>query len=117
MSLLNVFDLNNLGEGRIGAPLPDRVIEGTQVTQTWNMDATADGEVKTGIWEVTPGAYKSIKGTTWELCSILSGVSEITENGKPPVIVKAGDVFVMKPGFEGVWRVIETTRKLWVTKG
>ncbi|MFC6950877.1 cupin domain-containing protein [Paraburkholderia dipogonis] len=62
------------------------------------------------------GAYRAIKGTTWELCVILSGVSEITEDGQPPVLVKAGDTFVMKPGFEGTWRVIDPTRKIWVTK-
>jgi uncharacterized cupin superfamily protein len=117
MSYLKVLDLANLGEPKVGAPLPERAIEGVQVCKTWVQDTTKDGDVAAGIWEVTPGAYRSIKGTTWEVCSILSGVSEITEDGKEPVIVKAGDIFIMQPGFEGVWRVIETTRKLWVTKG
>ena len=49
-----------------------------------------------------------------EFCYILSGVSEVTEDGKPPVRVQAGDAFVMKPDFTGVWRCIETTRKIWV---
>jgi uncharacterized cupin superfamily protein len=61
-------------------------------------------------------AYRSIKGNTWEFCSILSGVSELIEDGKAPVRIQAGDTFVMKPGFTGTWRVIETTRKLWVAR-
>jgi len=117
VSFLKVVNLADLGEPEMSAPLPERVIEGEQVCSTWVQDKTSDGDVCTGIWEITPGASRSIKGTTWELCSILSGVSEITEDGKPAVVVKAGDVFIMRPGFEGVWRVIETTRKLWVTKG
>jgi len=40
----------------------------------------------------------------------------LTEDGKPTVHLQAGDTFVMKPGFEGTWRVIETTRKLWVSQ-
>ena len=28
---------------------------------------------------------------------------------------KAGDSFVMKPGFTGVWRTIETVRKIYLT--
>jgi len=47
---------------------------------------------------------------------ILSGLSELIEDGKSPVRIKAGDSFVMQPGFTGVWRVIETTRKLWVSR-
>ena len=41
---------------------------------------------------------------------------------KPPddgeaVTYRAGDSFVMKPGFTGVWRTIETVRKIYVTVG
>jgi uncharacterized cupin superfamily protein len=31
------------------------------------------------------------------------------------VVYKAGDSFVMKPGFIGVWKTIETVRKIYVT--
>jgi uncharacterized cupin superfamily protein len=31
--------------------------------------------------------------------------------------VQAGDAFVMKPDFVGVWRCIETTRKIWIIYG
>jgi uncharacterized cupin superfamily protein len=117
MSSFIQFALHDLGEPhRISAPLPERQLEGDQACRNWNVDKTADGTVETGVWEITPGAYRSMKGDTRELCVILSGVSEITEDGGEPVTVRAGDTFVLKPGFVGKWRVLETTRKIWVTK-
>ena len=115
MSHFIKFNLSNLGEGTPGRPIAGREVEGSPLFTNWRIDDNGDG-VRTGIWEVTPGAYRSIKGTTWEFCSILSGVSGITEDGKVPVTVRAGDTFVMKPGFMGVWRCIETTRKVWVVR-
>ena len=55
-----------------------------------------------------------IKGETWEFCLILSGVAEITEDGHPPITYRAGDCFIMKPGYLGTWRTLETVRKVWV---
>lgn len=116
MTNLTFFKLADLGEARDGEPLPERRVEGNPRFKTWEIEQTADGRVSAGVWEATPGAYRAIKGDTWEFCSILSGVSELIEDGKPAVRVQAGDTFVMKPGFEGTWRVIETTRKLWVSQ-
>ncbi|SCX81331.1 cupin domain-containing protein [Microvirga guangxiensis] len=116
MSNLTFFKLDDLGEARDGEPLSGRLIDGNPRFKTWDIETSPDGRVSAGVWEASPGAYRSIKGNTWEFCSILSGVSELTEDGKPTVRLQAGDTFVMKPGFEGTWRVIETTRKLWVTQ-
>ncbi len=71
--------------------------------------------VHTGVWEATPGVTHSIKGKTFEFCHILSGIVEITPEDGEPVIYKAGDSFVMKPGFVGIWKTIETVRKIYVT--
>lgn len=117
MSSFIKFPLNNLGEPhRVYSPLPERQLEGNQICRNWNVDKTADESVATGVWEVTPGAYRSMKQESWELCVILSGVSEITEDGCKTVTVRAGDSFVLRPGFVGTWKVIETTRKIWVLK-
>ncbi|WP_131114650.1 cupin domain-containing protein [Lichenihabitans psoromatis] len=116
MSKLTFFDTENAPEPRLGQPLPERLVEGDPRFKTWDISATPDGRVRAGIWEATPGAYQAIKGSTWEFCTILSGVSELVESGLPPRRIEAGDSFVMQPGFEGVWRVIETTRKLWVSQ-
>lgn len=117
MSQLTFFPMDaDLPEPRHGAPLPQRLVEGAPKFRTWDLAKNADGTVTAGIWDVTPGAYRSIKGATWEFCSIVSGVSELIEDGHPPRRITAGDSFVMHPGFEGTWKVIETTRKLWVSK-
>jgi uncharacterized cupin superfamily protein len=71
--------------------------------------------VNTGVREATPGETHSIKGDTFEFSHILKGVIELIEKDKEPVVYRAGDSFVMKPGFVGVWKTIETVRKIYVT--
>jgi uncharacterized protein len=114
MSNLTVFDLENLGAPRESKALPDRLVEGDSSYKTWEKDNVDGGRIRSGIWEATPGATRSIKGATCEYCTILSGVMELTEDGKTPCRFVAGDTFVMRPGFVGTWRTIETVRKLWV---
>ncbi|AWI61553.1 cupin domain-containing protein [Sinorhizobium fredii] len=116
MSKLTFIDQNNLPTPRKGAPPPERLVDGLPQFLTWDIAATADGKMRAGVWEATPGAYRSIKGETFEFCVILSGVSELTEDGGEPRRISAGDAFVMHPGFVGTWRVTETTRKLWVAR-
>lgn len=70
-------------------------------------------KIGTGVWEATPGVTHSSKGTMYEFCHILSGVIEIEEKGGETRTYRAGDSFVMKPGFVGVWRTIETVRKIF----
>jgi uncharacterized protein len=112
--LLVPFNLDNLGEPREYRPPADRIIEGDVICRNWDVDSDKDGLVRAGVFESTLGTHRSIKGETWEYCAILSGVAEITEDGQPPITVKAGDHFVLKPGFKGAWRTIETVRKIWV---
>ena len=117
MSNLTFFRLDNLGPGRESGPLPERLIAGDPRFTNWDVEQTADGKLRTGVWETTPGTLRSIKGGVWEFCYILSGVSELIEDGKEPIVVKAGDAFVMKPDYIGKWRCIETTRKIWIVYG
>ena len=67
------------------------------------------------VWEATLGAWR-IAYDEWEFCHILSGRSIIEdENGDKHELV-AGDRFIIRPGFRGIWRVIETTRKDYVIR-
>jgi uncharacterized cupin superfamily protein len=95
-------------------PLPERLISGDPSFKTWEQDISEGEKVRTGVWEATPGVTHSIKGTTFEFCHIISGVIEIEETGGETKTYRAGDSFVMKPGFVGVWRTIETVRKIYV---
>lgn len=112
--LLVTFPLDNLGTPVESTPPADRIIEGDIRCKTWEIDSAKDGKVRAGVWESTPGTNHSIKGETWEFCHILSGVVEITEKGEAPRIYRAGDCFIMKPGYVGTWRTIETVRKAWI---
>jgi hypothetical protein len=114
MSNLTFFKLNDLGPGKESVPVPERLLAGNPQFTNWDVDRTQDTKLGTGVWQTTPGTLRSIKGGLWEFCYILSGVSELIEDGKEPITVKAGDAFVMKPEYRGQWRCIETTRKIWV---
>ncbi|MBB6407603.1 cupin domain-containing protein [Mesorhizobium sangaii] len=101
-------------EPESGAPAPDRLISGDPKFRTWNIEERDSG-LYAGIWESTPGKWRIVYDE-WEFCHILSGVSVITEEGGAARTVKAGDSFVLRPGFKGNWEVLETTRKEYVIK-
>lgn len=97
-----------------GQPAEGRVIEGNPRFRTWNVEEAGSG-LFAGVWESTPGKWR-IEYDEWEYCRILSGVSVITEDGGAARTVKAGDSFVLRPGFKGSWEVVETTRKEYVVR-
>ncbi len=97
-----------------GAPAVGRLMSGDPKFRTWNVEET-DGGLYAGIWESTPGKWR-IEYDEWEFCHILSGVSLIAEDGAEARTVKAGDSFVLRPGFKGSWEVLETTRKEYVIR-
>ena len=97
-----------------GAPPAERILSGSPKFRTWNIEER-DGGLYAGIWESTPGKWR-IEYDEWEFCHILSGVSVIAEDGGEARTVRAGDGFVLRPGFKGSWEVLETTRKHYVIK-
>ena len=114
MSLLRTIDLNPQvapSESRVD---PERLVEGNPLLKSWPSEPARDGNIKTGVWQATPGVNKSIKGETFEFCYLLEGVVELTPEDGEPVTYKAGDCFVMKPGYRGLWRTIETVKKIYV---
>lgn len=101
-------------------PAPERLISGSPEFRTWAMDealaeAAGWGRIRTGVWEATPGVTHSVKGETFEFCHLISGKCEITGADGSVQVFGAGDSFVMKPGFVGQWKTLETVRKIYVT--
>ena len=92
-------------------PAPEKVLAGDPVFTTWNAEERPG--LHCGIWQSTPGKWR-ISYDEWEYCRILEGHSILTEDGGAPQTVRAGDSFVIRPGFRGTWEVIETTRKDYV---
>lgn len=113
MTNLLAIDANPSMEPELGSPRPERVIEGDPKNKSWDIEATADNKVTSGVWEVEPGAWNVVKDS-WEFMTIISGHSELIEDGGETIVLKPGVSCVMRPGFRGVWRVHETTRKFWV---
>ncbi|MDF1607107.1 cupin domain-containing protein [Hoeflea sp. YIM 152468] len=97
----------------VSRPDAEKVLAGDPVHTAWNLEER-DG-LYCGIWQSTPGKWR-ICYDEWEYCHILEGVSVVTEDGGESVTVKAGDSFILRPGFKGSWEVVETTRKEYVIK-
>lgn len=97
-----------------GAPAPDRLISGAPVFTTWNVEE-APGGLYAGIWQATPGKWR-ISYEEWEYFHILEGHSVVAEDGGEPVHLRSGDSYILRPGFNGTWEVIETTRKDYVIR-
>ncbi|WP_217214650.1 cupin domain-containing protein [Streptomyces sp. AC550_RSS872] len=114
MSFLKTIDTSPSFAPHPSGPLPERLVSGDPAFKTWAQDVARGEMIHTGVWEATPGETRSIKGETFEFCHILSGIVELTPDSGEPVVYKAGDSFVMKPGFVGVWKTIETVRKIYV---
>ncbi|HSI40580.1 MAG TPA: cupin domain-containing protein [Xanthobacteraceae bacterium] len=113
MSFLLRFDPATLGPPEESAPAPEKIVAGTPRHLTWNLEAVPGGALFAGVWQSSPGAW-TVSYDEWEFCSFLEGVSILHEDGKPPVRLAAGDSFILRPGFKGVWEVVETTRKHYV---
>ena len=92
----------------------ERRLEGEPSFTLWGVTSDEDGSLVTGIWETTPGKWRVEYRDKWEFCTIVAGELRVTEEGGPSVVYRAGDSFVMKPGFTGVWRTLETVRKIYV---
>lgn len=106
--------IDTTGEPEAGAPAPDRLISGSPVFRTWNVEEQPGG-LYAGIWEATAGKWR-IAYDEWEFCHILAGVSVIAEDGGEARTVRADDSFVLRPGFRGTWEVLQTTRKEYVIR-
>lgn len=101
------------GTPDVSRPDPAKVISGDPVHTTWSLEER-DG-LFCGLWQSTPGAWR-IQYDEWEYCHILSGHSILTETGQAPETLRAGDSIILRPGYTGVWEVIETTLKDYVIR-
>jgi hypothetical protein len=97
----------------VARPAAARVVAGDPVHRSWNLE-DRDG-LYCGLWESTPGAWR-VSYTEWEYLHILEGVSVLHAEGAPPVTLRAGDSIILRPGFAGVWEVVETTLKEYVIR-
>lgn len=92
-------------------PDPTKVVAGDPVHTTWNLE-DRDG-LYSGLWQSTPGTWR-IDYAEWEYVHIHAGHSVLTDEDGHETHLRAGDSFVIRPGYRGTWTVIETTLKDYV---
>lgn len=94
-------------------PAPDKLLAGDPVHTTWNIEDV--GGLYCGIWQSTPGKWK-VSYDEWEYIRILEGVSILTDADGHATTLRAGDSWIIRPGFAGTWEVVETTVKDYVIR-
>ena len=91
----------------------EKLISGNPEQRLWSQYTDASGQFFAGVWESEPGAWR-VRYTEEEHCRIVSGRSRLTAADGTLTEVGPGDEFVIARGFEGVWEVLERTRKTYV---
>ncbi len=97
-------------------PDPDRVVRGDPVHTTLNIEDRGSedrGSLFAGLWQSTPGAWH-VDYAEWEYIRILQGHSVLIDDSGQETHLRAGDSWIIRPGFKGVWDVRETTLKDYV---
>ena len=95
----------------VSRPDPATVLSGDPVHTTWNLETR--GGLYAGLWHSTVGEWRC-SYSEWEYVHILEGVSVLTQTDGTQTTLRAGDSYVIRPGFVGTWRVIEPTLKDYV---
>lgn len=90
---------------------PARVLSGNPVHTTWTLEER--GNLYAGVWHATVGEW-ACTYTEWEYVHILEGHSVLTDADGVAADLKAGDSWVIRPGFQGTWRVVEDTLKDYI---
>lgn len=97
----------------VDRPDPMKVITGDPVHTTWNIEE-CDG-LYCGLWQSTPGKWR-VSYAEWEYVHIREGHSILTGTDGRVTHLRAGDSWIIRPGFEGTWEVVETTLKDYVIR-
>ncbi len=98
---------------QVTRPDAAKIIAGDPVHTTWNLE-DRDG-LYCGLWQSSPGTWR-ISYDEWEYMHILAGMSVVTDTAGKATTLRAGDSYIIRPGFVGVWEVVETTLKDYVIK-
>ncbi|WP_103334306.1 cupin domain-containing protein [Pseudotabrizicola formosa] len=94
-------------------PDPAKLVSGDPVHTTWSLEE--GNGLYCGLWHSTPGAWR-VSYAEWEYIHILSGHSILRAEDGSETHLRAGDSLIIRPGFAGIWEVVETTLKDYVIR-
>lgn len=114
MAINHITDFTNIasGAGEAHETPAQFLLSGTAATRSW--DVYSDARVNCGIWESEPFSKIKTHPTSMEYCYLLEGQVKLTDSRGLSQVFKAGDAFVVKPGFNGTWESLTKVRKHYV---
>lgn len=104
---------NTAAPSQVYKPDPARLVSGDPVHSLWIL--FSKNGLDCGIWSSTPGAWR-VHFDEWEYVNILSGHSIVHSPDGTAVHLRSGDRYFIPQGFEGIWEVVETTSKDFVSQ-
>ena len=110
MTLIQRIDRSTVTP-EVERPDPAKVLAGDPVHTTWSIEEK--DTLFSGMWQSTPGKWK-VSYAEWEYVHIHEGVSILTDAAGHATTLRAGDSWIIRPGFEGTWECVETTLKDYV---
>lgn len=94
------------------------VLEGKPSYETWlTRELPAEGKLRTGLWTGEPGTLTMRKYPTDEVCTIIYGKIEITNEDDSVLVLNPGDSVLVPKGWSGTWRNVEKSCKCFVSVG
>ncbi len=98
----------------VSRPDPAKVLAGDPVHTTWSLEEV--NGLYCGLWQATRGKWQ-VSYDEWEYVYIHEGHSILTDAAGQATHLRAGDSYIIRPGYSGTWEVIETTLKDYVIRG
>ena len=107
-----IVSFDPLPAAQEGVPAADKILQGQPQQRVWNVLSSGDGRFHVGEWASSVGAWQ-VHYTEYELCRLLEGVVRLRDEQGAERVYRAGESFVIEPGFRGSFEVIEPCRKLY----
>lgn len=92
---------------------PSRPISGNTTYLTLESFSAQHGQLSSGVWEATAGAFRSNCAGYVEFCHILEGSCRVVDPDGTVHPLQPGDSLVLPEGFNGHWEVDERVKKVF----
>ncbi|WP_182253763.1 cupin domain-containing protein [Microbacterium esteraromaticum] len=100
-----------VGEDLAPSAAPPIILEGDP--QATKRVLHRDGDTEIGIWECTPGVFRSEKKGISEFMHFVSGAGRIEHSDGTTTIIEPGAVLHVHSGYIGTWYVEQPVRKVY----